>query len=65
MSELKGQLLGIILVIAVFGAVIGILTATFQNSAEVISKRVEDVAYTGTEKSSTSESGRLNYSWHM
>ena len=49
MSELKGQLLGIILVISVFGVLLGILTAAFQHSAETIQSRVEDAAYTNTE----------------
>ena len=44
MSEIKGQLLGIILVLAVFGVVIGALTAAFQHSAETIQTRVEEAA---------------------
>lgn len=50
MSEIKGQLLGIILVLAVFGTVMGILSSAFQHSAETIQDRVEDAAYTGTSR---------------
>ena len=50
MSEIKGQLLGIILVLAVFGVVLGVLTTAFQHSAETIQERVEDAAYTNTSK---------------
>ena len=49
MSELKGQLLGIILVISVFGVLLGILTAAFQHSAETIQSRVEEAAYTNSD----------------
>jgi len=50
MSEIKGQLLGIILVLAVFGVVLGVLTTAFQHSAETIQERIEDAAYTNTSK---------------
>ncbi len=50
MSEIKGQLLGIILVLAIFGVVIGVMTTAFQHSAQTIQERVEDVAYTNTER---------------
>ena len=40
MSEIKGQLLGIVLAIGVFGFVFAAMTATFQK----VSKAVEDKA---------------------
>ena len=40
MSEIKGQLLGIVLAIGVFGVVFAAMTATFQK----VSKAVEDKA---------------------
>ena len=40
MSEIKGQLLGIVMVIAVFGAVAGVLYGAFQASAKKISDKV-------------------------
>ncbi len=33
MSELKGQILGVLLVLALFGAVAGVLGAAFNNTA--------------------------------
>lgn len=44
MSEIKGQLLGIILAIAVFGVVVGAMTAAFANVSDTIASRVESVA---------------------
>jgi energy-converting hydrogenase Eha subunit A len=37
MSEIKAQILGIILVLAIFGAVAGLLVSAFTKSAENIS----------------------------
>lgn len=45
MSEIKGQILGIILTIAVFGAVFGVLAASFKNSADVVGSRMDEVVY--------------------
>ena len=41
MSEIKGQLLGIVLVVAVFGVVGGVLVTAFQDSAENIATSVK------------------------
>ena len=41
MSEIKGQLLGIILVIMVFGIVAAGLTAVFTNLTDSVSSQVE------------------------
>ena len=41
MSELKGQLLGMILVLAAFGTILGILIPSFQKSAEAINKQID------------------------
>ena len=40
MSEIKGQLLGIVLVIAVFGAIAGVLYAAFTTSAESVKTKM-------------------------
>ena len=40
MSELKGQLLGMILVLAAFGTILGILIPTFATSAEAVNKNI-------------------------
>ena len=45
MSEIKGQLLGIILTIAVFGVVFGVLMASFKNSASSIGVRMDEAMY--------------------
>ncbi len=41
MSEIKGQLLGIVLVVAVFGVVGGVLVTAFQASAKSIATSVQ------------------------
>ena len=40
MSELKGQLLGMILVLAAFGTILGILIPAFAASAEAVNKNI-------------------------
>lgn len=50
MSEIKGQLLGIIITLSVFGVAIAAMITAFENSSQTIEKRVEDAAYTGTVK---------------
>ena len=40
MSEIKGQLLGIILVLAIFGAVAGLLMTAFQQTATDVSSKM-------------------------
>ena len=40
MSEIKGQLLGIVLVVAVFGVVGGVLVTAFSKSASNISNKI-------------------------
>ncbi len=40
MSEFKGQLLGIVLVIAAFAAIGTVLVTAFQSSAEAISSKI-------------------------
>ncbi len=66
MSEIKGQLLGIVLVIAIFGVVIGILTAAFTSSAETVQSRMEDLA-SGSSQRVNPENNidtQKNYSLH-
>ncbi len=43
MSEIKGQLLGIVLVVAVFGAVGGMLLYAFQASAKNVATSVSEI----------------------
>ena len=65
MSEIKGQLLGIILVIAIFGVVVGALTAAFQSTAENIQGRMEDAASTSLRPDSSPRvDTEKNYSLH-
>ena len=61
MSEIKGQLLGIILVRAIFGVVLGAMTAAFTHASETIEDRVEDAAYTNTVKPDPNGLAPRNY----
>lgn len=40
MSEIKGQILGIVLVLAVFGAIAGIMVSLFTNTATDLENKV-------------------------
>ncbi|MCQ2742843.1 MAG: hypothetical protein MJ239_06075 [Bacilli bacterium] len=42
MSEIKGQMLGLVLVLAVFGLIAGVIYASFQNSANSLSSKIEE-----------------------
>ena len=42
MSEIKGQLLGLLIVLAIFGGVGGSLMKAFGNTSDTIVKRVEE-----------------------
>lgn len=44
MSEIKGQLLGIVLVVAVFGVVGGVLVTSFETAASNVAEKIEDVS---------------------
>lgn len=46
MSEIKGQLLGIILTIAIFGVVLTAMVASFGKMSETVGSRVEEIATT-------------------
>jgi len=48
MSELKGQMLGMVLTLAAFGAIAGALIPTFQETAKSAGKQVESVATNGS-----------------
>jgi Na+-translocating ferredoxin:NAD+ oxidoreductase RnfG subunit len=43
MSEIKGQLLGIVLVLMVFAAVSTIMVTTFQNVSKKVSSEVSEI----------------------
>ena len=55
MSEIKGQLLGIVLAIALFGIVFGILVTSFGKSATAIGNRMTEVASTSAEYSEVAQ----------
>ena len=40
MSEIKGQILGIVLVLAIFGAVAGVMITLFTNTASDLEEKV-------------------------
>lgn len=42
MSEIKGQLLGVVLVVGVFAAVAGVLVAAFKTAANGLSSKITD-----------------------
>lgn len=46
MSEIKGQLLGIILTITIFGIVAGVMTSAFQKASESVKNKIESVTAT-------------------
>ena len=49
MSEIKGQLLGIVLAIALFGVVFGILVNSFGRTSTAIGNRMTEVASTSAQ----------------
>lgn len=59
MSEFKGQLLGLIIVISVFGAIGGILVSAFKNSATAISDKIgaADTLVAGAVETDATENG--------
>lgn len=44
MSEIKGQILGVVLVLIVFGAVAAALVPAFTNASDTIADRIEGAA---------------------
>ena len=58
MSEIKGQLLGVILVLLVFAAVSGAMIAIVKNMTAGVSEKVDDVV----DSLSTSGSGHYHIS---
>ncbi len=46
MSEIKGQLLGIVLALALFGVVFGIMVSSFGRTSSAIGQRMTDAATT-------------------
>jgi hypothetical protein len=53
MSELKGQLLGMILVFAIFGAIASILIASFKNAATKVGEQVGEEVTSQSSETST------------
>lgn len=48
MSEIKGQLLGVIMAIALFGIVFGIMVNAFGRTSTAVGNRMSEVATTNT-----------------
>lgn len=62
MSEIKGQLLGVILVVAVFGAVAGVLVSAFNKAAANTYDKVStDAAITPTNPVKAAGPGSLTF----
>ena len=55
MSEIKGQLLGIILTISIFGGVLAAMGTSFGKMSDKVGERVEEIATTEVFYESTSE----------
>lgn len=53
MSEIKGQLLGIVLVVAVFGIVSTLLVTSFEKTAKTVQSKIEDNTIPGSNQQST------------
>ena len=62
MSEIKGQILGIILVLTVFGAVGGTLVAIFKNLANTVESKVNsEVSQMATVEQASPRPAYLHY----
>ena len=63
MSEIKGQLLGIVLVVAIFGAVAGVLLGAFKTAAANTAEKITTEPTIQEEE--TSEAKQLNSSFDL
>ena len=61
MSEIKGQLLGILLVLVVFGAVSATLAGVFTKTANQISEKSENAAEIEVDEDGPQTQGLLHY----
>lgn len=61
MSEIKGQLLGVVLVVAIFGAIGGLLYAAFQNAAKSTASKIEETPTFSMSEYSLNNSNLLRY----
>lgn len=64
MSEIKGQLLGIILTISIFGIVAAAMATSFTNASKKIGEQVENVATTevaAAQERFDNNKGRISY----
>ena len=61
MSEIKGQLLGIILVLMVFGAVSAAMVIIFNKLTKSVEDQVSEVANSSSKKSSYQLSEYISY----
>lgn len=52
MFEIKGQLLGIVLVLTIFGVVTVAMTTGFERAADTVQERIENEVYHGTSQPS-------------
>lgn len=44
MSEIKGQLLGIVLTVAIFGIVAGVMQKAFKGAADKVGSQIENIS---------------------
>ena len=63
MSEIKGQLLGIVLVVAIFGAVAGVLLGAFKTAAANTAEKITTEPTIQEEE--TSEAKQFNSSFDL
>ncbi len=64
MSEIKGQILGVVLVLAIFGAIGTVLVTSFTNSANSVTQKMNEVDSSDkliedSKKTSTTNPGSL------
>ncbi len=64
MSEIKGQLLGIVLVVAIFGAVAGVLLGAFKTAAANTAEKITTEP-TIQEEEDTPEAKQFNSSFDL
>ena len=65
MSEIKGQLLGIVLTIAVFGVVLGVMVTAFQKVSKAVENQATSAINNAIEVDDDAPGGgQLHYSIH-
>lgn len=59
MSEIKGQLLGVLLVISIFGIVAAAMTSAFRNASGSVGNKIEKEANQATTAASSKAASRV------